>query len=117
MRIARGAIAIAALVSAPDARAENPVPLKTSELPRAWTSEEADALTAVLVTRCLPVRVVEPLPRGSRPKEFIIDGVAVWMQLPGETAGRLITPFSLVARASTIEVWIGGSWRDRKSVV
>jgi len=116
MRIAAGAIAMAALLGAPALQAENPVTLKTSELPRAWTSEEAEALTAALVTRCLPVRVVEPLPRGSRPKELIIDGVAVWMQLPGETVGRLITPFTLVARARTIEVWVGGSWRPVSAV-
>jgi hypothetical protein len=111
MRIAGGAIASATLLCSPSVQAENPGALKTSELPRAWTSEEADALAADLVTRCFPVRVVEPLPRGSRPKELIIDGVAVWMQLPDGTAGRLITPFSLVARARTIEVWVGGGWR------
>ena len=64
MRIAAGAIAIAALFGAPALQAENPVTLKTSELPRAWTSEEAEALVAALATRCFPVRVVEPLPRG-----------------------------------------------------
>lgn len=101
----------AALLAAQPATAENPVTLKASELPRAWTAEEASALVLELSAQCFPVRVVEPLPRGSRPKELVIDGVAVWLQLPGETNGRLVTPFALVARAKTIEVWHAGQWR------
>lgn len=81
-------------------------------MPRAWTDEEAQALVSALAAQCLPVRVVEPLPRGSRPKELVIDGVAVWLQLPGESNGRLVTPFTLVARASRVEVWHGGAWRS-----
>ena len=46
MRIAGGAIASATLLCSPSVQAENPGALKTSELPRAWTSEEADALAA-----------------------------------------------------------------------
>lgn len=105
----------AALVTAQPASAENPVTLKASELPRAWTASEADALVAGLAAQCFPLRIVEPLPRGSRPKELVIDGVAVWLQLPGETVGRLVTPFSLVARASRVEVWHAGEWRTAKA--
>lgn len=113
MRLAPTVPAAAAIVwlcLALPAAAEPTVSRPATELPRAWTESEATQLAAALGAATLPVRVHEPQPKGSRPKELLVDGVATLLRLPNETDSVLVVPYALVSRAGSVEVWQDGDW-------
>ena len=81
----------------------------TGELPRATTEEDLVVIAERFAATLVPVRTTETLPRGYRPQELVSEGVAVWLQVDDEPI--LITTFVHVARASLVEVYLGGQWR------
>lgn len=103
-------LAAVTLLASAHAAAEPTISRPAGELPRAWMAEEASQLVAMLAAGSLPVRVHEPQPKGSRPKELLVDGVATLLRLPNEVESVLVVPYALVARAGKIEVWQAGVW-------
>lgn len=103
-------LAAATLLVGATAVADPTISRPAGELPRAWMAEEATRLVTMLAAGSVPVRVHEPQPKGSRPKELLVDGVATLLRLPNEVESVLVVPYALVSRAGQIEVWQAGDW-------
>jgi hypothetical protein len=68
-------------------------------------------LGAVIAAATFEVRVRVDLGPMFRPRYFDGDGVATLVQVPGSEAPLLITPWTWLSQAESIEVRIGDQWR------
>ena len=82
--------------------------IQPRDLPSVLTADELARLGQRLASAALPVRVVEPLPRGSHPATLEASGVATRVRVEGATL--LVVPYSLVSRATEVRVWVEGAW-------
>ncbi|MCA9300699.1 MAG: hypothetical protein KDA28_16635 [Phycisphaerales bacterium] len=89
--------------------------ISPSDLPRALEADELDGIAEQLATSVAPVRTVQQLPRTYHPNELVGDGVAVYVAFDDGSTG-LVTAWTHLAQATTVEVWVDAEWHDARVV-
>lgn len=107
------AILVATMAAHPSAaKAQNRVTIEDYQrLNPIVTQPLLEELGALVSAASFEVRVRVDLGPMFRPRYFDGDGVATLVQVPGSDAPLLITPWTWLSQAESIEVRIGDQWR------